>query len=78
MKPQGMKGVTAEEEKLKNSLSRAHSLREDAHSLLFFFLMKQGMCMGVLPTCRLVHHMCACYLRRPEEGIGSPETGITK
>lgn len=39
---------------------------------LFFF-----MCMVVLPMYMSVHHMCACCFQRPEDNIGSLETGAT-
>ena len=33
--------------------------------------------MIVLPTCMSMYYVCAWYLWRPEEDVGSPETGIT-
>ena len=35
------------------------------------------MCMGVLPACMYMYHMCAWYLRRPEEGVRVPGIGVT-
>lgn len=35
------------------------------------------MYIDILPACMTVHHMCAGYLWRPEEGTGSPENGRT-
>jgi hypothetical protein len=35
------------------------------------------MCMGVLPTCMTVHLMGALYLRKPEEDVRFPGTGVT-
>lgn len=35
------------------------------------------MCMGVFPTFMSVHHMHAWYMQRPQEGIGSPGTGLS-
>lgn len=34
------------------------------------------MCVGVLPASMSVHHMCAWFLRRPEESPGFP--GVRK
>lgn len=36
------------------------------------------MCTIALPLHRSVHHMCAWYPLRPEEGVGLPGTGITE
>lgn len=33
--------------------------------------------MGILLTCMSVHHVCAQCLRRSEEGVGCPGTGVT-
>lgn len=35
------------------------------------------MYMSVLPACRYVHHVCAWYLWRPEESVGSSRTRVT-
>jgi hypothetical protein len=35
------------------------------------------MCMSVLPVCIEVHHICVCCPENPEEGIRSPESGVT-
>lgn len=32
--------------------------------------------MGIWSACMTVHHIFAWFLRRPEEGIGSPETQV--
>lgn len=32
------------------------------------------MCTGVMSSCMSVYHMHACWLKRPEEGNGSPGT----
>ena len=32
------------------------------------------MCMDILPACMPVYHLC---IWSPEEGLGSPETGVT-
>jgi hypothetical protein len=34
------------------------------------------MCMGILPVCMSVHHVHAVPMK-PEEDVGSPETGVT-
>jgi hypothetical protein len=44
-------------------------------SLRFVYLY--FMCSDfVLPVYVYMHHMCACCLWRPEEGIGSSGTGV--
>ena len=35
------------------------------------------MCVDILPACMSVHRVLPGALRRPEEGVGSPGTGIT-
>lgn len=40
-------------------------------TIYFIFL-----CVGILPACVFVHHMCAWNLQRPEEGTRSPGAGI--
>jgi len=34
-------------------------------------------CMSVLPACMQVHYLYAYFLKRPEDGIRSPITGVT-
>ena len=35
------------------------------------------MCLGVLPVCMCMHHLCA-WFSRPEEGVRSPGTRISE
>lgn len=41
------------------------------------FFKDYFMCMGVLPGCMCVHHMCARYPRGPEKNIRLPGTWVT-
>lgn len=35
------------------------------------------MCVGILPACMSVYHLCARCSERPEENIRFPGTGVT-
>lgn len=43
---------------------------------IFIYLLFYFICVGILPACISVHHMCARCLWRPEEAVGSPRTGF--
>ena len=43
----------------------------------FKSILKEILHMGVLHAFLPVYHMCAWYLRKPEESIGSPGTRVT-
>lgn len=35
------------------------------------------MCLGFQPACVSMHHVCVWCSLRPEEGIRTPEAGVT-
>lgn len=41
-----------------------------------FVVVNYLVCTSVLPVGMYVHHVCAGCLRRPEEGIELPGTGV--
>lgn len=41
-----------------------------------FFPLCSFICIGVLPACTSRHHLCAWYLRKPDQGTGSLRTGV--
>lgn len=47
-------------------------------NVLFKHYVLMFTCMGLLCTRMSVHHVSACIPQRPQEGIGSPGTGITE
>lgn len=49
---------------------------EKLTSLCCLFLLKNNLCMSVLPACIHMHHVYAWHLPRQKEGIGSPVTGV--
>ena len=61
---------------LRHSLPVLNILWTREHSFCFRF-KNLFMLMNVLPACVPVSHVCAWCLWRSEEGIGSPETGVT-
>lgn len=41
--------------------------------LAYFYFMYVCVCV---PACVYMHHMHICFLRRSEEGVRAPETGV--
>lgn len=44
---------------------------------LLLYENENFVCMGILSVCMSVHHLCAWYIQRLEEGIAFPGTGVT-
>lgn len=47
------------------------------HILLYVHICIFNEWMGALPACMSGYYLCACCPERPEESVGSLETGVT-
>lgn len=53
------------------------SYLSESYVIFNFLNILYFMCMNALLADMSVHHICAWFPRRSEEGVGSPGTGVT-